>query len=74
MGMFRTYNFIRRKDSSDISILENLKNINELQDNEQNANDEDDNSAPQHNEWQDPTQKDIKHIEEMRNAIRDQIF
>jgi hypothetical protein len=69
---FALHNFIRRKDSSDISILENLENINELQDNEQNANDEDDNSVPQHNEWQDPTQEDIKHIEEMRNAIRDQ--
>ncbi|XP_024626695.1 uncharacterized protein [Medicago truncatula] len=71
-GFMGPYRNTRRKDSSDISILENLENINELQDNEQNVSDEDDKSVPEHNEWQDPTQEDIKHIEEMRNAIRDQ--
>jgi hypothetical protein len=51
MGVF-FHNYIRRMDSGDISILENLENINELQDTERNFNDGDDNSVSQHNEWQ----------------------
>jgi hypothetical protein len=47
--------------------------INELQDTERNFNDGDDNSVSQHNEWQEPTQEDIRHIEETRNVIRDQL-
>jgi hypothetical protein len=65
---FALHNYIRRMNSLDISILENLENINELQDTERNFNDGDDNSVSQHNEWPEPTQEDIRHIEETRSC------
>jgi hypothetical protein len=70
---FALHNFIRREGSSDLDILGSLENISVLQDNEQSYNDGNGNGVSNRVEWQNPTQADVRYIEEVRNTIRDQL-
>jgi hypothetical protein len=70
---FALHNFIRREGSSDLDILGSLENISVLQDNEQSYNDGNGNGVSNRVEWQNPTQADVRYIEEIRNTIRDQL-
>ena len=64
---FALHNYIRKMGSSDLCIFENL---NAFEDKERNFNDENDDDVCDKDEWQDPTQVDIRYIEEIRDAIR----
>ncbi|KAK7278732.1 hypothetical protein RJT34_23768 [Clitoria ternatea] len=62
-----------RSDSHDLDILENMENINELQNEEQNFSGGDNHDIYDHEDWQEPTQTDVRYMEEVRNVIRDQL-
>lgn len=70
---FSLHNILRRTNSSDLDILESLEDINGLQDNEEDFHEGDGNGVPTHGEWQAPTQADVRYIEEIRNAIKNQL-
>ena len=53
-------------------LLERFENLSDLEDWEHNFNEENVNEAG-HGEWQEPTQADVRYMEEIRNAIRGQL-
>ncbi|KAF7812422.1 putative nuclease HARBI1 [Senna tora] len=68
---FALHNYIRRMDY-DLDLLESFENINELVDMDQDYNEE---NGVRFNqiEWEEPTQEDIRQMEETRNTIRNQL-
>ena len=68
---FALHNYIRRKDC-DLDILESFENIDELVDMDQDYNAENGERFNQI-EWEEPTQEDIRQMEEIRDTIRNQL-
>lgn len=52
---FALHNYVIRMDKRDLTILENLQNVNALEATKQNFNDGDDNNMVDHEEWQETT-------------------
>ena len=70
---FALHNYIRRIYSTDVNILQQFENISDLEDIEKDNEDHNDHSNPSQVEWEEPTQEDVRVMEEMRNSIRDQL-
>ena len=70
---FALHNYIKKMDSSDLNILERFENLNDLEGRQHNFNEENVNEVD-HGEWQEPTQADVRYMEEIRNVIRDQLL
>ncbi|XP_020963389.1 uncharacterized protein LOC110265009 [Arachis ipaensis] len=77
LGLYRhtsLHNFIRMMDSDDISILQKFEDIVSLQANEDDGTTVKNGSTNSEiNEWEEPTQEDVRVMEEIRDNIRDQL-
>ncbi|KAF7836307.1 putative nuclease HARBI1 [Senna tora] len=66
---FALHNYIRKTDD-DLNLLRDIENINEFEDMEQDCNDD---RTRFQVDWEEPTQEDIRQMEEIRDTIRNQI-
>ncbi|XP_052119053.1 uncharacterized protein LOC127748506 [Arachis duranensis] len=74
VACFTLHNFIRMMDSDDISILQKFEDIVSLQANEGDGTTMRNGSTNSEiNEWEEPTQEDVRTMEEIRDNIRDQL-
>ncbi|XP_057746403.1 uncharacterized protein LOC130965658 [Arachis stenosperma] len=74
VACFTLHNFIRMMDSDDISILQKFEDIVSLQANEDDSTTVRNGSTNSEiNKWKEPTQEDVRAIEEIRDNIRDQL-
>ncbi|KAL4299670.1 hypothetical protein AHAS_Ahas17G0124100 [Arachis hypogaea] len=74
VACFSLHNFIRMMDSDDISILQKFEDIVSLQANEDDGTTVKNGSTNSEiNEWEEPTQEDVRVMEEIRDNIRDQL-
>ncbi|XP_057747457.1 uncharacterized protein LOC130966657 [Arachis stenosperma] len=73
VACFTLHNFIRMMDYDDISILQKFEDIVSLQVNEDDGTTVINGSTNfEINEWEEPTQEDVRAMEEIRDNIRDQ--
>ncbi|QHO28277.1 Harbinger transposase-derived nuclease [Arachis hypogaea] len=73
-GFLGPYRHTRMMDSDDISILQKFEDIVSLQANEDDGTTVRNGSTNSEiNEWEEPTQEDVRVIEEIRDNIRDQL-
>ena len=70
---FALYNYIKRMNSGDLCILESFEDLIAFEDRERNFNEENDDDICDQDEWQEPTQADVRYMEEIRDAIMDQL-
>ncbi|MED6117051.1 hypothetical protein PIB30_106243 [Stylosanthes scabra] len=77
---FALHNYIRRYDSNDVNMLEQFEDITEVEhiekkNNGDNDDSSDDNAEDDNNKtiWEEPTQEEVRMMEQLRNRIRDQL-
>ena len=60
-------------DFGNLHVLANFENLNAFKDKERNYNDKNNDDVCDQDEWQEPTQEYVRYMEEIRDAIRDQL-